>query len=272
MTCVLVTSLGWVLQFSLGVVAFLVLVLKRYKESPRRPWKVWGYDTSKQAIVSLEIHFINVALARFMMEKGHTHDSCTWYFTMVLLDSSIGLVSVYYLLRWTESFVRRHSIEILMSGEYGTPPTWKPWFAQLLVYNTVMLIEKGLVSLLLLLHFVQQIGGAILKPIGNVSPTFELVLALVITPFLINVMWFWIVDNFLMKGEGMTGQHSSYKFSTLRKQLGEPGSPRSPTSRSSFGSSNLERLLADDDDEESESGSDADELVFASPRGATRRH
>ena len=44
-----------------------------------------------------------------------------------------------------------------------------------------------------------KVGKGILVPIGNVSESLELVLSLVITPFLINVIWFWLVDNFLMK-------------------------------------------------------------------------
>eukprot|EP00035_Acanthoeca_spectabilis_P031717 m.15441 g.15441 ORF g.15441 m.15441 type:complete len:267 (+) comp4915_c0_seq1:424-1224(+) len=256
--CVLVDRLGWVLQFALGLLAFFILIFKRYQESPRRSWRIWSFDTSKQALVSAEIHLINVALARAMMEHGHTNDSCGWYFTMVLLDSTIGLVSVYFLLKWSSWFVHRHRISILYSGEYGTPPRWKPWFAQLLLYNTVMLIEKGLVSLLLLLHFVQRVGGAILTPIGNVSPTLELVLALVLTPFLINVMWFWIVDNFLMKGDD--SQRSSYKFSTLQQEIGTPPhSPQSPASSlASYELSTFERLLEDDGD-----SSDGDELIYS---------
>eukprot|EP00041_Stephanoeca_diplocostata_P008388 m.124732 g.124732 ORF g.124732 m.124732 type:complete len:199 (+) comp17299_c0_seq21:433-1029(+) len=136
-----------------------------------------------------------------MMERMDSHDSCTWYFTMVLLDSTIGLLSVYYLLKWSAYLVSRFRFRLLYSGDYGVPPQYKPWIAQFCVYNLIMLVEKALVSCLFLIPFVQKTGAAILQPIGRVSPTFELVLAIVITPFLINVMWFWIVDNFLMKVE-----------------------------------------------------------------------
>ncbi|NXV80886.1 STIMA regulator, partial [Atlantisia rogersi] len=38
---------------------------KRFKEpkEERRPWRIWFYDTSKQAIGSLFIHFANVFLS-----------------------------------------------------------------------------------------------------------------------------------------------------------------------------------------------------------------
>eukprot|EP00036_Acanthoecidae_sp_10tr_P005867 CAMPEP_0182953284 /NCGR_PEP_ID=MMETSP0105_2-20130417/62197_1 /TAXON_ID=81532 ORGANISM="Acanthoeca-like sp., Strain 10tr" /NCGR_SAMPLE_ID=MMETSP0105_2 /ASSEMBLY_ACC=CAM_ASM_000205 /LENGTH=191 /DNA_ID=CAMNT_0025093605 /DNA_START=632 /DNA_END=1207 /DNA_ORIENTATION=- len=183
---------------------------------------------------------------------------------MVLLDSTIGLVTVYFLLKWSNAMVHKHRIQLLYSGEYGSPARWRPWVAQLLLYNTVMLLEKGLVSLLLLFHFIQRVGGAILKPIGDVSPKLELVLALVITPFLINVMWFWIVDNFLMKaGDGEVIQRSSYKFSSLKKDLDEPNSPQSPRpTGSTYELSTFERLLEGEDD-----SSDGEDVVFSNGNG-----
>jgi hypothetical protein len=109
------------------------------------------------------------------------------------------------------------------------------------------------------------VGGAILKPIGDVSPTLELVLALVLTPFLINVMWFWIVDNFLKKGENDV-QRSNFKFSTLQRDLDEPASPRTPTAPGAapYELSTFERLLDGDDD-----SSDGDELIYS---GASPDH
>lgn len=46
------SSFGYVLQLSLGILAFLALVLKRYQEPEkiRRPWTIWAADSSKQAL------------------------------------------------------------------------------------------------------------------------------------------------------------------------------------------------------------------------------
>ena len=64
-----------------------------------------------------------------------------------------------------------------------------------------MIVEKLLVSLLLLIPFVQTLGSSILEPLADVSETLELWMALLIMPLLINVLWFWVVDNLLMKAE-----------------------------------------------------------------------
>lgn len=148
-----------------------------------------------------------------MMNADNSHDSCTWYFTMVVLDSTLGLLTVYWLLRGLSFLVSKHRVTILYSGEYGIPPRYKPWLAQMFAYNCVMLVEKLLVSLVLLIPFVQAAGRAVLTPIGEASATFELIISLLITPFVINVLWFWIVDNFLKKAEtyhhGMDRRKSS---------------------------------------------------------------
>lgn len=195
--CDMASKTGVLLQFLVGVLAFTILVAKRQWETPKRSWKIWFFDSSKQGFVAVEIHFVNVALSEAMSN----HDACTWYFTLSILDSTIGLLAVYWLLRLLSWIVARYRIRHLYSGEYGNPPRVKPWLYQMMAYNLVMLIEKGLCSLLLLVPAVQTAGNAILIPAGKVSPTFEYVLALLITPFAISALWFWVVDNFLKKAE-----------------------------------------------------------------------
>eukprot|EP00040_Diaphanoeca_grandis_P023950 m.130997 g.130997 ORF g.130997 m.130997 type:complete len:264 (+) comp29515_c0_seq5:311-1102(+) len=196
-TCDMASETGWGLQLLVGLLAFTTLVVKRQWETPRRPWKVWFFDSSKQGFVAVEIHFINVLLA----ESMNNHDSCTWYFTLSILDSTFGLLTVYWLLRALSWLVAKYRLRHLNSGEYGTPPRVKPWLYQMFAYNLVMLIEKGLCSLLLLIPAVQMTGNAILRPAAKLSQTFEYVLALLITPFAISALWFWVVDGFIKKAE-----------------------------------------------------------------------
>ena len=82
---------------------------------------------------------------------------------------------------------------------------------------------------------VEQIGRSILTPIGQLSPNLELALALFITPLIINIIWFWCVDNFLMSAETKHLQKITY-----RKSQG--GRSSSTGSRSHIG---LEERLVD---------------------------
>jgi hypothetical protein len=36
-------AFGYIVQTILGVLAFLVLVIKRFLEKPKRPWKIWFF-------------------------------------------------------------------------------------------------------------------------------------------------------------------------------------------------------------------------------------
>ena len=43
-----------------------VLVVKRFREQPRRPWKIWGLDVTKQGISMICAHFVGLGTAALM--------------------------------------------------------------------------------------------------------------------------------------------------------------------------------------------------------------
>ena len=61
--CSMVGLLGIIIQISLGALSFSFLIIKRYREHPKRPWKIWAFDTSKQMISQLIAHFINLTIS-----------------------------------------------------------------------------------------------------------------------------------------------------------------------------------------------------------------
>lgn len=58
-----------------------------------------------------------------------------------------------------------------------------------------MMFEKILISLVLLIPQWKQL--ALLNPIEN--PELELAIVMLIVPFFVNALMFWVVDNFLMR-------------------------------------------------------------------------
>lgn len=52
-----------VVQLVLGGVAVSTLVFKRYRERPRRPWRIWFMDVSKQGLGALFAHVLNLFLS-----------------------------------------------------------------------------------------------------------------------------------------------------------------------------------------------------------------
>ncbi|XP_013780979.1 store-operated calcium entry regulator STIMATE-like [Limulus polyphemus] len=189
----LTDSFGWFIQGVLAGLAFTCLILKRFCEptKQRRPWIIWFYDTSKQGLGALVIHFANVFLAEFF--HG---DPCTWYIISFLLDSSIGLFIIFIGIRLTQYFARKKGWHNIVFGEYGNPPKTNAWLAQCGMYVAIVILEKLMITLLIQLPFWKNVRSFIMSPITNAKV--EVAIVVLIVPFIINVIMFWVTDNFLM--------------------------------------------------------------------------
>ncbi|XP_041129948.1 store-operated calcium entry regulator STIMATE-like [Polyodon spathula] len=188
----LMDSFGIFLQGLLAVVAFSTLMLKRFREPKheRRPWRIWFLDTSKQAIGMLFIHFANVYLSDLTEE-----DPCSLYLINFLLDATLGMLVIYTGVRVVSWLVEWQQWDALRFGEYGEPLQCSAWVGQCALYILIMMFEKVVIILVLLLPQWKKL--ALLNPIEN--PQLELAIVMLIVPFFVNALMFWVVDNFLMK-------------------------------------------------------------------------
>lgn len=189
----LTDGFGWFIQGVLACLAFMLLILKRFCEPRRyrRHWVIWFYDTSKQGFGALVIHFANVFLA------GMFHgDPCTWYIVSFLLDSSVGLFIIFVGIRSSQWLAKVKGWSAFNFGEYGKPPHWRAWLGQCGVYITIMVIEKILITCIIQLDFWNDVRELILSPIKD--PKLEVAIVVLVIPFVINALMFWVVDNFLM--------------------------------------------------------------------------
>jgi hypothetical protein len=59
----MVGLLGIMIQLGLAALSFSALIIKRYRENPKRPWKIWMFDTSKQIFSQILAHFINLTIS-----------------------------------------------------------------------------------------------------------------------------------------------------------------------------------------------------------------
>lgn len=66
--CRLLGPFAILIQAALGTLALLSLVWKRWRETPRRPLKVWSFDVSKQVFGSCLLHIANLFMA--MLSSG----------------------------------------------------------------------------------------------------------------------------------------------------------------------------------------------------------
>lgn len=115
--CELFGWFGVIVQLMLGVLSFAVLVYKRFKEHPKRAWRIWFLDTSKQAVSQLLAHFLNVAISLRLSVKQE-NDPCLWYFATIVLDCTIGMLICVGILRLAEVTLFKGSRAKYQSGNY----------------------------------------------------------------------------------------------------------------------------------------------------------
>ncbi|XP_028603188.2 store-operated calcium entry regulator STIMATE-like [Podarcis muralis] len=195
----LLDRFGVLVQALLAVVAFSTLMLKRFKEpkGERRPWRIWFYDTSKQAIGALFIHFANVFLSDLTEE-----DPCSLYLMNFILDATLGMLLIWFGVKMVSWVVEGRKCMHLVFGEYGDPPQAAAWIGQCILYLLIMVFEKTTVGLVLLIPGWTKLQEILLNYIPD--PQLELVLVMLVVPFIVNAVMFWVVDSLIMKKHKQT--------------------------------------------------------------------
>ncbi|XP_069499644.1 store-operated calcium entry regulator STIMATE isoform X3 [Ambystoma mexicanum] len=251
----LMNDFGIFLQGLLAVVAFSTLMLKRFREPKheRRPWRIWFLDTSKQAIGMLFIHFANVYLSE--LTGG---DPCSLYLINFLLDATLGMLIIYAGVRTVGVVVEWRQWDSLRFGEYGDPLQCRAWVGQCALYILIMMVEKT--AIVVVLRIPQWKEVALMNPIEN--PDLELAIVMLIVPFFVNALMFWVVDNFLMK-KGKTKAKLEEKETGLDSRNGKKVRYRRAASQEESESEIL--ISADDEMEESDVEEDLRRLTNSKP-------
>jgi len=195
---------GWfatTVQIVLASVCVLTLVIKREYEIPRRAWRVWFLDVLKQGIGSSSDHMTNILIS-ILIISGSEGDECQWYFLVYTLTSTIGCTTNLLMLTLVERLSTKYknscTAEIRNFGEYGDPPKLKRWFVQLIVWLGIVVVSKIIVLVVLILcgnFLIYATGSAFASFDGNRA--FELIFVMIIIPFILNIIQFWITDTFL---------------------------------------------------------------------------
>lgn len=105
--CNLLGDFALLVQGALGLLAVSSLAVKRLREHPRRPLKIWFFDVSKQVFGSVLLHLANIlmsmlssgqfdvaaqtqaaASAAVTTEKGDEPNPCSFYLLNLAIDVS----------------------------------------------------------------------------------------------------------------------------------------------------------------------------------------
>jgi hypothetical protein len=210
-TCKLLAGkFALLVQFLLAFICFLTLAIKWYYEKPRRPTLVWILDGTKQGVGSMTGHIGNIFLSTLLASLKKTlasssSDECKWYLMNYLSDATLGILFNLTLLLSLNWFLKRQfdnrQIEQygLKFGSYGNPISSTVWLTQLTVWLLIILIGKVLTFSCF--YFISNEIDLLMSSFFGLfdgHPRVELVMVMIVIPFLLNSFQFWIQDSFLM--------------------------------------------------------------------------
>ena len=205
--------LSYLIQIFLGIVAISSLVYKRHIERPQREWIIWAYDVGKQLIGGFFIHCANIIVSDLLHNNGG--DECAFYFLNFFVDCTLGVGIVYiihdgicYIIK---TYVYSESI-FANIGEYGDPPKINIWLKQISLYLFSLLINKILVGLIFynLLNEITYVGNWLFGPLQPYPDT-ELLVVMIICPWILNTFQMWIFDYILKSKNNEDKLNNNYE-------------------------------------------------------------
>lgn len=112
--CHLLGPWALIVQGALGLLAVSSLFYKRWRESPRRPLKIWFFDVSKQVVGSVLLHLANILMSMLSSgsfdvaaktkatpqyagndDEGKQPNPCSFYLLNIAVD--VSFVYTFYL-------------------------------------------------------------------------------------------------------------------------------------------------------------------------------
>ncbi|KAF2274631.1 uncharacterized protein EI97DRAFT_401633 [Westerdykella ornata] len=229
--CHLLGPYALFVQGALGLLAVTSLVVKRWREHPRRPLKIWFFDVSKQVVGSAMLHLANlfmsmlssgsfdVATTTPAVDDGDQPNPCSFYLLNIFIDTTIGIpILVLFLKIFHHLFLLTPLAKppsSIRSGNYGHPPRITWWLKQCLIYFLGLFCMKLCVFFLFqLLPWIAWVGDWALRwTEGNEAV--QITFVMFVFPVVMNAVQYWIIDGFIKDredygAEGATGRREGY--------------------------------------------------------------
>lgn len=203
------------MQMVLGILSFSSLLLKRRWEIPKRAWKIFLLDISKQAAQAFWAHTLNVILAVYLKLAVNKGNGCEWYFVNFSSDIFIVLALTLMIFQVVDWFATKYDILVLKSGVYLNMHdaqyiyrytykdlekhiNYKIYFLQLIVWLMIFTIAKLCVFWVVYENAEVLINGAIyILSVFKGHANLELFFIMMIYPFILNCCQYWVQDHFL---------------------------------------------------------------------------
>ena len=158
-------------------------------------------------------HFANIFLSYLLVNKNENCDECQWYCLNFIIDTTFGtLFNISFLTSFvyiTLIFCSKDMKEYIKIGDYGYPPSLYIWILQFVLWLIIISCGK-LIILPILIYLSSSISQGlefIFDGLKN-DPNLELVVVMIIIPFFLNSLQFWLQDSYL-KQQPFSAIHES---------------------------------------------------------------
>ena len=145
------------------------------------------------------VHLGNIAVSSYILNKAGG-DECAWYFINFFVDCTLGVGIVYVshkLICDLVIYAQPHSV-LAHIGDYHDPPEIKIWVIQLIPYILSLIINKIIIvsSLYGLENPMTHLGNWLFGAFKD-NPQGELVVVMILCPWLLTTLQFWLFDKLL---------------------------------------------------------------------------
>jgi len=193
---------GVLVQGLLAAFVGSTLLAKWYLEKPRRQFQIFCLDSSKQVFGAGAIHVMNMVCAMaFAGDKADHGDECAWYWTNIMIDTTVGVGICYGLLKLTErlfGYDTGHYGRKAATGiDWQDNPDYSNWAKQILVWGAIVGMMKLIVVIIMYLFAPFWVRLSILATHWIEDKQMRLVFVMIITPTVMNLFQFIVQDSFL---------------------------------------------------------------------------
>lgn len=216
--CQLLDGFGQLIQILCGCLAFTALVVKRFKEHPRRAWKIWNLDVSKQMLSGLVAHFIGMLTATIMAQHTEHVSPCSWYLIAFSVDTTLGMFCALLLLRcgqylasvrnWTSLMHTGDYLQVVNSvGRLVRSPSLRVWGIQTSFWVFACVVPARFVCMATI-YVCKELLLIIAREIGRWfagNPHGQLIFVMLLGPLVLNTVQFLVQDARLKKSK--RGEH-----------------------------------------------------------------
>mmetsp|Transcript_51536 Transcript_51536/g.116612 ORF Transcript_51536/g.116612 Transcript_51536/m.116612 type:complete len:256 (-) Transcript_51536:85-852(-) len=214
---VLGDTFGFIVQGLLFAVVMSILLLKWWLEKPRRQFKIFALDSSKQVVGAGAIHVANMVFAMvFSGLETAAADECAWYWVNIMLDTTLGVFFCWILLKMTEKLFGYDSGHYGKKAQTGidweTNPDYAKWFGQIVVWCVIVSVMKLAVVVLMWSFAAFWEHLATLSTHWIPGRQLRLVFVMIVTPTFMNMFQFVVTDSFIKYSRRSGGREDSGVF------------------------------------------------------------